>query len=436
MSRWPRDRIVAADKRHVWHPYTPMGRYIEGTDPFVVVRASGSRLFDADGRSYLDANASWWVAALGHAHPRLVAALASQAAELGHVSLAGVTHEPAARLAEALAARAPAGLGRVFFSDDGSTALEVAIKLAVGYQRRSGRPGRTTFVALAGAFHGETLGVTALGGVELFRRAYEDLLMDVLFVAPPAPAEPADGEAHQALARLIEERADTIAAVVVEPMLQGAAGMRIHPASFLRAARSLCDAHGILLVADEVFTGYGRTGPFWASEHAGVVPDILCTAKAFSGGLLPMAATLASERVFEAFLGSPENAFYHGHSFCGNPLGARVALEVLDVYRDERVLEQIPERAAMIGNAFARIGRIPGTSRARAIGMVGAVDLGEDGYLGGAGWRAHEQARRLGAYLRPLGDVVYVAPPLNIPLEDLAELLDIVERSVAAALGC
>jgi adenosylmethionine-8-amino-7-oxononanoate aminotransferase len=208
----------------------------------------------------------------------------------------------------------------------------------------------------------------------------------------------------------------------------------MYPPSFLRAARAACDAHDIVLVADEVFTGYGRTGPFWAVEHAGVSPDLLCTAKGFSGGVLPMAATLATEAIFEAFLGPPEAAFHYGHSFCGNPLGASVALEVLRVFEDERVLEGVAPRAQKIARAFSRLGALDGCSGARSIGMIGAVDLGAGGYLGGAGWRAHEKARRLGAYLRPLGDTVYIAPPLNIPDADLDELLSIVEASVRAAL--
>ncbi len=430
-----REEIVALDKRYVWHPYTQMERYIEQADPFVIDRAAGARIWDKSGRSYIDANASWWVAALGHGHPRLVEALTEQARTLAHVALAGTTHEPAALLAEALVARAPRGLTRVFYSDDGSTALEAAIKMALGYQRRRGRPERTRFVSLQGAFHGETLGVTALGGVEVFRRPYAGVLMDVVFVEPPPFGDETGEAASAALERVLDENQDGIAAVVLEPILQGAEGMKIYTPAFLRAARRACDRHDILFVADEVFTGYGRTGPFWAVDHAGVSPDILATAKGFSGGMLPMAATLASDRVFEAFFGPADAAFFYGHSFCGNPLGARVALEVLRVFDDERVLEGIELRAKKIADAFAALGQVEGCRDARAIGMVGAVDLGSGGYLGAAGWRAHEKARELGAYLRPLGDTVYVAPPLNIPLPDLEELLQIVGESVRSALG-
>jgi adenosylmethionine---8-amino-7-oxononanoate aminotransferase len=439
-----RERVVALDKRRVWHPYTSMDEYAAKVDPIVVVRAAGARLFDADGRSYLDANSSWWVTSLGHNHPRLVAALERQARENCHSALAGMTHAPAAELAEAICAVAPrsepadrrAGLEHVFFSDDGSTAVEVALKLAVQYWAQNGRPQRTRFVALDGDFHGETIGATAIGGVELFRRPFAGVLADCFHV--PSPGDPAVAldAAIDALAELLRRESDTIACVALEPVVQGAAGMWIHDPAYLRAARELCDRHDVLLIADEVFTGYGRSGPMWACQHAGIVPDLLCTAKGFSGGMLPMAATLATERVFAGFLGGRERAFYYGHSFCGNPLGAAVALEVLRVYEDERILERAQPKAARIAEAFAKLGALPGVARTRALGMIGALDLaGEGGYLAGVGWRVYEEALRRGAYLRPLGSVIYVAPPLNIDDADLDLLLSIVTESVAAVLG-
>ena len=432
-----REEIVRADKLHLWHPYTPMRRYLDEVDPLVIVRAEGSRLFDADGRSYIDANSSWWVSSLGHNHPRLVSALKAQADLFCHVSLAGTTHEPAALLAEELIGVAPAGLTRVFYSDDGSTAVEAALKLCLQLWQNEGRPGRRRFLALDGAFHGETIGAASLGGIEVFRRPFAGVLLDCIHVPAPEPGEPEDaafGRAFAALERIVREQSGEIAALVLEPRVQGAAGMRIHGAEYLRRARALCDAHDILLVADEVFTGYGRTGPMWATGDAGVAPDLLCTAKGFTGGMLPMSATLTTERVFEAFLGAPERAFHYGHSYCGNPLGAAVAREVLAVYRDEEILARAAPKAARIARAFARLGELPGVRGARALGMIGAVDLAADaGYLGQAGWRAYDEARRLGAYLRPLGDVVYVAPSLNIPDADLEELCDIVSRSVIKA---
>jgi adenosylmethionine-8-amino-7-oxononanoate aminotransferase len=430
-----RAEIIAADKRHVWHPYTPMQRYIEEVDPLVIERAAGARLFDVDGRSYLDANSSWWVASLGHGHPRLVAALATQAGRLAHTSLAGVTHAPAARLAEELAQLSPPGLRRVFYSDDGSTAVEVALKLSLQLWQNEGRPARRRFVALDGAFHGETIGAASLGGVPIFRRPFAGVLLECIHV--PSPGEAPDYErAFAALAEVVAKGRDEIAAVVLEPLLQGAAGMRVYDAAYLRQARALCDAHDVLLVFDEVFTGYGRTGPMWAADHASVSPDLMCIAKGFSGGMLPMAATLATERVFGAFLGDPGRAFYYGHSYGGNPLGASVAREVLAIYRDEQILARALPKAQRIAAAFRSLGDLPAVSRTRSLGMTGALDLSPSAsYLGRAGWRVYEEALLRGAYLRPLGDVVYVAPPLNIPDGDLDELLGIVGESVRAAMA-
>ena len=432
-----RSEIVRLDKQYVWHPYTPMDRYIAEVDPLVIDRAEGARLFDVDGRSYLDANSSWWVASLGHAHPRLVAALTKQAARHPHSSLAGATHEGAARLAEELVAVAPEGLTKVFYSDDGSTAVEVAIKLALQFWQNRGQPRRRRFVALDGAFHGETIGATSLGGVEVFRRPFAGVLLECVHV--PSPGDDADesfARAFAALERVVTEGAKEIAAVVLEPLLQGAGGMRYYDPEYLRRARALCDAHEVLLVLDEVFTGYGRTGPMWASELAGVAPDLLCLAKGFSGGMFPMAATLATRAIFDAFLGEPERAFYYGHSYCGNPLGAAVAREVLAIYRDERILEHAQRKAQRIAAAFHALGEIPGVTLTRSLGMTGALDLAASrGYLGRTGWRVYEEARKRGAYLRPLGDVIYIAPPLNIPDADLDELLTIVRESLIAALG-
>jgi adenosylmethionine-8-amino-7-oxononanoate aminotransferase len=424
-----RDETVALDKRHVWHPYTPMGPYLAETEPLVVVRAEGSRFFDESGRSYLDANASWYCAALGHRHPRLVRALVEQAETLAHVALAGITHEPAARLAAELSAAAPGALPHVFFSDDGSTAIETALKLAAQYWAQNGRPARRRFVALEGAFHGETLGATYLSGIELFRRAFAGLIGDCLRV----PADAGGYErAFGVLGELLAEHADEIAAVVLEPVVQGAGGMRIYDPRLVRAARELTLKHDVFLVLDEVFTGYGRTGPMWAAEHAGVAPDILCLGKAFTGGMLPMAATLATARIFEGFLGDASRAFFHGHTYCGNPLGARVALEVLAVYREERIIEAARPKAERLGARFARLAELPGVSAVRSLGMVAALELNAEGYLDRAGWRVYDEALARGAYLRPLGSTVYVTPPLTISNDELEELCDIVEASVRA----
>ncbi len=422
-----RDEIIALDKAHVWHPYTAMRVYLEEVDPLVVVRAEGSHLFDADGRRYIDGNSSWWTATLGHRHPRVIAAVEKQLRSLDHCALAGIAHEQAAALAAELCAVAPAGLNRVFYTDNGSTAIEAAVKMAVQHWYVRGAPRKKRFVALEGAFHGETVGATSLGGVEVFRRPFAGILFETVHV--PFPGD--------AVKELLEREHDTIAGVIVEPILQGAAGMRIYPPSYLRELRDLCDRTGVLLVFDEVFTGYGRTGPMWAAEHAGVSPDLMCVGKGFSQ-IVPMGATLVSDRVMSTFLADRETAFHYGHTFCGNPIGAAIAREVLAIYKEEGVLGQVAAKAPRIARAMARLG-------GRSIGMVGALDLGaetsaqesleEAGYLSTAGWRVYAEARKRGAYLRPLGDTVYLCPPLTISDADLDELLAIFEESIAAATG-
>jgi adenosylmethionine-8-amino-7-oxononanoate aminotransferase len=430
MKDLTREHVIALDKAHVWHPYTAMDEYIAETNPLVVSRASGCRLFDADGRVYIDGNASWWCCALGHNHPRLVRALTAQAERLSHVALAGMTHEPAALLAKNLVAVAPAGLEHVFFSDDGSTSVEVALKMSLQYWAQNGRPERTRFVAFEGAYHGDTLGTTGLGGVELFRRPFASVIMDCLRV--PAASDGYE-RAFAALEALLESNADRIAAVVLEPMVQGAAGMRMYDAEFLRRARALTTKHDVFLVLDEVFTGYGRTGPMWASAHAGIAPDLMCTSKGFTGGMLPMSATLATRRIFEGFFGGAERSFFYGHTFTGNPLGAAVALEVLRVYEEECVIERATAKAARISAAFSAFAEIPGVLTTRSLGMIGALELeGRKGYLERGGLRVYHEALRRGAYLRPMGNVVYITPALNIGDADLDELLGIVAESVRA----
>jgi adenosylmethionine---8-amino-7-oxononanoate aminotransferase len=431
MSMDPK-RIIELDKRHVWHPYTEMGRYVSETEPLVIVGAKGSRFVEAGGRTLIDANSSWYCAALGHGHPRLIAALRDQAERLMHVPLAGIAHEPASRLAETLVLAAPSGLEHVFYSDDGSTAVEAALKLAAQYWAQNGRPTRRRFVSLEGAFHGETLGATMLSGVELFRRAFAGMIVECLQVPPGANGPE---RAFDLLAALVARHADEIAGVVLEPMVQAAGGMRIYDAEFLRAAREITTRHDTFLILDEVFTGYGRTGPMWASEHAHIAPDLMCLGKGFTAGVLPMAATLSNHRIYEGFLGDASRAFLHGHTFCGNPLGARIAREVLEIYRDESIVAAAFPKAARIATAFDRFRDLPGVTASRSLGMVGALDLGSAGYLDRIGWRVYDEARKRGAYLRPLGSTIYVTPAINIPDVDLEELLGIVEASVRAVTG-
>jgi adenosylmethionine-8-amino-7-oxononanoate aminotransferase len=427
-----RAALIAKERAHVWPPYTSRERH-ETHEPLVIVEAEGSWLLDADGTRYFDAIGSWWTATLGHRHPRLVARLRAQSERLFHVAAGGTTHPEIALLAEELAAIAPPGLVRTHFSDDGSTAIEVATKIAFQYWQQNGRPGRRRFVALSGAYHGDTLAAMSLASLEEFRGVFGPLLFEVIHA--PHPSEPdAWARVLEVVRRTLREGKDEIAALVVEPLVQGASGMRMHSPDVLRELFAITREVDTFLVADEVFTGYGRTGTMWACEQAGITPDLLCLAKGYTAGVLPMAATMATARIYDGFAGGPARALMHGHTFCGHALGAAVAREVLAIYRDERVLAGIPARAALIAESFARMGALPSARGARALGMIGALDLGDVGYGGtGLGQRVAEEARKRGVYLRPLGDTIYVTPRLNVPLDELGWLLGRVEESVLAA---
>jgi len=349
-----------------------------------------------------------------------------------HCTFAAATHEPAARLAAELVAVAPAGLDRVFYSDNGSTSVEIALKIAFQYWQQNGGAERQRFLALPGGYHGDTLGAMSASSVDEFSALFRPLLFDV--GRPPDPVEHHWEPVFDALRATLAEEGSRIAAVIVEPIVQGAAGMRMYPPALLRSLRAAVDDAGALLIADEVFTGFGRTGPMWASEHAGVTPDILCTAKGLSGGMLPFAATLATERVYDGFRGGKSRALMHGHTFCGNPLGAAVAREVLAIYRDEAVLASAAPKAARVEAAIGAMSEIPGVTHPRARGMCAAFDVGASGYMGKTGWEISEVALELGAHLRPLGNTVYIVPPLNIGDDDLDHLLGIVRASTERVL--
>ncbi len=435
-----REALLAIDRRHLWRPYTSSEDH-ETKTPLFIERAEGPYLYAADGTRYLDGSGAWWCNNLGHGHPRLREALTRQAHDLLHCSMAGTVHPSAVLLAQELVDIAPPGLTRVFYSDNGSTSVEVALKMAFQYWQQNGRPGRTRFLALPGGYHGDTIGAMAVGNVGAFNGLFAPLFPGGRAAAEglPEPAH-ADDEAgwdalFSALEHTLRADADEIAAVIVEPLIQGAAGMRTYPERHLRRLREVTREVDTFLICDEVFTGLGRTGALWASTRAGISPDLLCTAKGLSGGALPFSATLATERVFDGFRGDKTRALMHGHTFYGNPLGAAVAREVLAIYREEAILENSQPLAAQLAAGFAALAAIPGVRRTRALGMVAAADLGEGGYLGRLGWAVHDAARARGAQLRPLGDTIYAIPPLNIDPAALEGLVRIVHESVVEALG-
>lgn len=415
---------IADDRRHVWHPYTQMQ---VAPPPVPVIRGDGVYLETADGRRILDGISSWWVNIHGHSHPRLNAALSRQAARLEQVIFAGFTHEPGARLARRLVERSPAGLEWVFYSDDGSTAVEVALKMAYQAWRLQGQGHRRLFVALDDAYHGDTFGAMAAGGVETFHAAFSDFFFEVRRASTPVSARRAvHGED---LEIILEREHERVAAVIVEPILQGAGGMIVLPAEFLARVRELTARHGIPLIADEIFTGFGRTGRFFACEHAGVEPDLMCVSKALTGGYLPLAATLARREIYDAFLAEDRSrTFFHGHSFTGNPLACAVGLESLALFDENRCLERVRALEVIFAERLARIAAGFDVEETRGIGAMAAIELpSEGGYLAGLGPDLAREFLARDLLLRPLGNVLYFLPPYVVSDDEVHRVFDAVE---------
>ena len=432
--------LTARDRRHLWHPYTQMKT---APPPLPIVRGEGVYLYTEEGRRLLDGISSWWVNIHGHSHPKLNEALARQAGQLEHVVFAGCTHRPAVELAEQLIDIVPAGLTRVFYSDNGSTAVEVALKMAHQYWRNRGEPERRAFIALHHAYHGDTVGAMSASEQSVFTEAFEPLLFPVMRAqAPYCYRCPLGLERSRCqidclgdLERLLQEQSGRVAGVIVEPMLQGAGGMIVWPPEFLAGVRSLCDRHSTLLIADEVLTGFGRTGRMFACEHAGVTPDILCLSKGLTAGYLPLGATVTTEDVFEGFLSDDRaKTFFHGHSYTANPLACAVALGSLDIFRTEKTLDRVQ---SLEGKFRQRLERLRGLARVgdvRGIGAVAIIELVEDkatksagGYLAGIGPRLYSAFLGRGLLLRPLGHVLYFMPPYVISDEEVDWAFDQIE---------
>lgn len=419
---------AAQDLRHLWHPFTQFEEWSE--QPILVVeRGEGVWLVDVEGRRYLDGVSSLWCNVFGHRHPRIDAAVRDQLERIAHTTLLGLTHPPAIALAARLAALT--GLPRVFFSDSGSTSVEVALKMAFQARQQRGETARTRFAALSEAYHGDTLGSVSVGGIDLFHAVYKPLLFDAVRLPAPERADPADEAACLARAEaLFAEHGATLAAVVVEPLVQGAAGMRMHSPAYLARIAALAREAGAYLVVDEVATGFGRTGTMFAVEQAGVRPDLMCVAKGLTGGYLPLAATLATEEVFEAFRGpyAANRTFFHGHTYTGNPLACAAALATLDVFEEERVIEGLPAKVEALHEALAALDH-PSVAEVRQKGLMAAVVLKP-----GAPRLAHRVAlacRDEGAVLRSLGDAVVLMPPLAMTAEELRMLVGAVDRAIS-----
>jgi adenosylmethionine-8-amino-7-oxononanoate aminotransferase len=417
------EELVAADQRHVWHPFTQQQGWGE-EPPLIIDRAEGTNLYDSDGNVYIDGVSSLWCNVHGHRHPAIDAAIEAQLGKVAHSTMLGLSHRPAIELAERLAAIAPAGLDRVFYSDSGSTAVEVALKMAFQWWAQRGEAQRTGFICLENGYHGDTLGAVSVGGIDLFHSLYRPLLFDSW------PARVGDGE-H--LTALLEEHGDRVAAVIVEPLVQGAAGMLMAPDGYLRRVRELCDQQGVLLICDEVATGFGRTGRMFACEHEDVSPDLLCVGKGLTGGYLPLAATLATERVYEGFLGRFDEfrTFFHGHTYTGNPLACAAGLATLETFERERTLEAVGRKIELLRRLLAQqVATLPGVAEVRQRGLMVGIELVQCPSSERLGHRVALAARLDGAVIRPLGDVIVLMPALAMSEHDLARLVAITASSI------
>src|ERR1700735_980429 len=419
--------LAARDLRVVWHPCTQMKDH--ETLPMIAIRRGcGAWLEDFDGKRYLDAVSSWWVNLFGHANPRINAALAEQLGKLEHVIFAGFTHEPAVRLAEQLAALTPANLTRCFLGDNGSGAVDGAIKMSFHYWRNRGLPKKTRFMTLQNSYHGETLGALAVGDVELYKNLYKPLLMDVLTAPSPDCYNRESGESWEAyslrqfahMERLLDQHADEVAAVIVEPLVQCAGGMRMYHPIYLTRLREACTRYGVHLIADEIAVGFGRTGTMFACEQAAISPDFLCLSKGLTGGFLPLSAVLTNEVVYDAFYAeyTSGKAFLHSHSYTGNPLACTAALATLDIFAADHTLERNRSKAAYLLRRARELEDHSHVSEARQCGMILAIEFVKDKvsrepypWTERRGLRVYRHSLQNGVLLRPIGNVVYFMPP-------------------------
>ncbi len=443
-------RDLERDRRLLWHPCTP-SRDRETHPPLFIERGEGVYLIDRAGRRYLDAISSWWVNLFGHNHPRLNRALTRQLEKVAHIMFAGVTHEPAVDLAEKLLSLAPPNLSRVYFSDNGSTSIEVALKMSLQYWRQVGRAGRTRFIHLAGGYHGETLGALGVCGLDLFRGPFQEVLADNVQVQGPdcyrcpygLKPESCDAECFEPMERALEAEGERVAAVIVEPLVQGAAGMKMYPVRYLEKLQVAAARHQVHTIYDEVAVGFGRTGSIFVAGRGGLRPTFLCLSKGITSGYLPLAATLTEEGVFEAFDGDFQSLkfFIHSHSYAGNPLAAAVACETLSMLCENDFLTSLKAKIAAIGAHRPLFEALGVCGEFRQTGMIAAVELVRDrntrepfDAAKRAGDAVYLEGLKRGLFLRPLGNVVYFLPPLVISPGEIATMMETARDCIDQAL--
>ncbi|MCQ4762884.1 adenosylmethionine--8-amino-7-oxononanoate transaminase [Cloacibacillus evryensis] len=443
--------LAERDLKHIWHPCSQMKDY-EELPPIAIKEGRGVYLYGYDGKEYIDIVSSWWCNLLGHCHPVINAAVKEQLDRLEHVIFANFTHEPAVRLCEELAEIVPRGLSKFNFSDNGSASVECALKMSFQYQHQCGHPERTRFLCLTDGYHGETIGALSVGTMDLYAKIYRPMLMDTVRVEAPdcyrckygLERDSCGCECFAAAEETFARHARECCAMIVEPLLQGSAGMRIYPPLYLKKLRALCDGYGVLLIADEIATGFGRTGKMFAFDHAGVSPDIMCVSKGLTGGYLPMAITVATDEIYDAFYADygEGRAFMHSHTYSGNPLGCAAALAVQKVLREDKILEKAAAVADILNAALReRLGGHPNVGEIRRIGLVNAVELVRDRRTKEpfpaserTGYKIYKRALDFGLLLRPLGDVIYFNPPLTIDPEAAERAVELCGEAVSHIL--
>jgi adenosylmethionine---8-amino-7-oxononanoate aminotransferase len=439
------------DKRHVWHPFTQMQEW-ERDEQIIIAKGEGCWLIDTDGNRYLDGVASMWTNVHGHCRRELNDALKDQVDRLEHSTLLGLASEQSIILAARLAEITPPGLDRFFYSDNGSTAMEVAVKMAYQYQVHLGRPERSRFITFKNAYHGDTLGAVSVGGIGIYHTTFKPLMFETLQAPAPYCYRCELGCSRlscnmacvDALEELMKESAGLVAGLVIEPLVQGAGGMIVQPAGFLKRVRALCDRYDILMIADEVATGFGRTGEMFACHHEGVVPDIMAISKGIAAGYLPLAATVTGDKVYSAFLGSYSElkTFFHGHTFTGNPLACAVALKSLQLFQQDNLLAALQPKIARLKHGLNEFAALPHVGDVRQCGLAAGVELVENRETGTpypweerVGIRVCLEARKRGVFSRPLGNTIVIFPPLVISDSELDLLLDVLKQSIRVITG-
>lgn len=443
-----KEEWIEKDLKYVWHPDTQMKQY-EGSDfkPTIIERGEGIYLYDIDGNKYIDGISSWWVNTLGHSNPKLNKVLTQQAEKIEHVLLADFTHKPAIELAEKLVKLAGEPFSKVFYSDDGSTAVEVAIKMAYQYWYQKGKPEKKHFVSMTESYHGDTLGSVSVGGIDIYKKIFNPLVFETLKVCAPycyrcpknCKQEQCNIECFNEVEELFKTRHNEIAAMIVEPLVQGAAGMRIYPAQYLKKLRSLCDKYDILLIDDEVAMAFGRTGKYFAFEHAEIKPDIFCVAKGITAGYIPLAATITTDKIYNAFYDdfSELKTFYHGHSFTGNPVACAIAVENLKIMEEEKIIESLQPKIKKLKDCLEKFQVLHHVGDIRHIGMIGAIEIVKDKtskepylYTDRIGHKVFLEAMKNGALLRPIGNIIYFMPPLIISETEIEKLTKIAYNAI------